>query len=141
MAGLVLVVPIWISVLLVGFVFGVMRDASLWIIEGLLTSPWTARYLEGVGVPVEAVAANGIGALPTAVRWMLGGISAMLTIGVIYALGVVTTNIVGRRIVRAAEAVVGRVPLVKTIYHASKQVLQTFVGESGQAFQRVVSAP
>ncbi|MBK9120387.1 MAG: DUF502 domain-containing protein [Phycisphaerales bacterium] len=140
-AGLVLVVPIWITILLVGFVFGIMRDASLWIIEGLLTSPWTAQLLDRIGLSSQAVQANGIDALPPAVRWGLSGVSALLTVVVLYVLGMVTTNIVGRRIVQMGEAVVNRLPLVKTIYHASKQVLETFARESGQTFQRVVSVP
>lgn len=141
MAGLVLVVPIWITVLLVGFVFGIMRDASLWIIEGLLTSPWTAHVLDGIGVSSDAVQADGLEALPSALRWALSGVSALLTVVVLYVLGMVTTNIVGRRLVHAGEALVDRVPLVKTIYRASKQVLETFAGEAGQTFQRVVSVP
>ncbi|HUU99295.1 MAG TPA: DUF502 domain-containing protein [Phycisphaerae bacterium] len=140
-AGLVLVVPIWITVLLVGFVFGLMRDASLWIVEGLLMSPWTADMLGRVGLSSEAVRADGIEALPSAVRWALAAFSALLTVVVIYVLGMITTNIVGRRIVQTVEALVDRVPFVKTIYRASKQVLETFAGESTQSFQRVVSVP
>lgn len=141
MAGLVLVVPIWVTVLLVGFVFGVMRDASLWIVEGLLASAWTAGLLESIGVASQEVRAGGIDALPAALRWGLSALSALLTVAVLYLLGMVTTNIVGRRLVQTGEAVVDRVPVVKTIYRASKQVLETFAGESGQTFQRVVSVP
>lgn len=141
MAGLVLVVPIWITVLLVSVVFGIMRDSSLWMVEGLLASPWSSLVLGVVGVSSQAVQTTGIDALPPAYRWLLGGPSALLTIVTIYVLGMVTANIVGRRIVHAGEALVDRVPLVKTIYRASEQVLETFAGESAQAFQRVVSVP
>jgi uncharacterized membrane protein len=140
-AGLILVVPIWITVVVIRFVFGLMRDASLWIVEGLLLTPWTAHMLEQIGISSQAIRADGIEALPSAFRWSLGGLSALLTIGVLYVLGMITTNIVGRRIVQAAETLVDRVPFVKTIYRASKQVLETFAGESAQAFQRVVSVP
>lgn len=140
-AGLILVVPIWITILLVGFVFGLMRDASLWIFEALLTSAWTAHVLEQIGVSPQALHSAGIEALPATVRWALGGVSAFLTVVVIYLLGMITTNIVGRRFVQAAETLVDRVPLVKTIYRASKQVLETFAGESRQTFQRVVAVP
>jgi len=140
-AGLILVVPIWITVIVARFVFGLMRDASLWIVEGLLLSPWTTHLLEQAGVSPAAVHADGIEALPSGFRWILGGFSALLTVGVLYTLGMITTNIVGRRIVHAAETLVDRVPFVKTIYRASKQVLETFAGESAQAFQRVVSVP
>lgn len=140
-AGLILVIPIWVSVLLIGFVFGLMRDASLWIVEALLLSPWSASGLESVGISSSAVRSDGIEALPSAAQWILAVFSAFLTIALIYVLGLITTNIVGKRVVHGVEALVDRVPFVKTIYRASKQVLETFAGESTQSFQRVVSAP
>lgn len=39
MAGLVLIVPIWITYVVVTFVFRLMRDASLWLVEAVLLSP------------------------------------------------------------------------------------------------------
>ncbi len=140
-AGMVLALPVWITVLMVRFVFGLLRDASLWIIEALLAGPWATAVREYLGVSAEVIHRSGIDALPAAVRWTLAGLSVLFTLGGIYVLGMITTNIVGRRILSAAEALVDRVPLVKTVYRASKQVLESFTGESAQAFQRVVLAP
>lgn len=140
-AGLILVIPIWITVLLVGFVFGLLRDASLWMVEGLLISPLGLPLLERWNVSAEQLLSKGMVVLPTALQWALSIVSALLTAAAIYSLGVITSNIVGRRLVGAAEAVVDRLPIVKTIYHASKQVLETFAGQSGQSFQRVVLVP
>jgi len=140
-AGLILVVPIWITLLLIGFVFGLMRDASLWIVEGMLTSPTVAALLERLGMSADALHRGGIETLPAAVRWGLAALSVLLTLCVIYLLGMVTTNIAGRQIVQAVESLVDRLPFVKTIYRASKQVLESFAGESAQSFKRVVLVP
>ncbi len=140
-AGLILVIPIWITVILVRFIFALTRDASLWMVEGLLLTPWGAGLLDAWKVSAAALRADGVEALPPAWRWCLGILSVLLTLTTIYVLGVVTTHIVGRRLVGAAEALVDRVPLVKTIYRASKQVLETFAGESAQSFQRVALVP
>jgi len=140
-AGLVVVAPIWITVVLAGFVFGLMRDTSLWFIEALLTSPWATGILEKLGIAEVSPHAGGIESLPPALRWALATLSALLTIASIYVLGMIATNIVGRRLIQAVEAVVDRVPFVKTIYHACKQVLEAFAGESARSFQRVVSVP
>jgi len=140
-AGLILVIPIWITILLIGFVFGMMRDASLWMVEAMLKNPWATGMLRRIGVSAEDLSGGAIETLPLAVRWGLGALAVLLTVLVLYFLGMVTTNIAGRRIVHAVEALVDRLPLVKTIYRASKQVLETFAGESAQSFQRVVSVP
>lgn len=140
-AGLILVLPIWITLLLVGVVFGLMRDASLWLVEGTLVSPWIASLLEQRGVSAEAVRTQGIEALPAAVQWGLAGLSVFLTVAILYVLGMITTNIVGRRIVHSVESLVDRVPIVKSIYRASKQVLETFAGDAAASFQRVVLVP
>lgn len=140
-AGIILVVPIWICLLLLRFVFGMMRDASLWIVKALLKSPWTEAVRDYTGLTNIAAEDGSFESLPFAVRFVLAALSVMLTIALLYVLGMTTTNIVGRRLLRGVETMVDRVPIVKTIYHASKQVLQTFAGESGQSFQRVVSVP
>jgi len=140
-AGLVLILPIWVTLLLAGFVFRLMRDASLWIVEALLLSPWTAAGLEKIGISASLLHDGGIESLPTVARWTLAGFAVLLTIALIYVLGMITTNIVGKRIVNTVEALVDRVPFVKTIYRACKQMLETFAGESTQSFQRVVSVP
>lgn len=140
-AGLILVVPIWITLVLIGFIFGLMRDASLWIVEALLASPSAASLLERIGIAAGAMHEGGIDTLPPAVRWGVGVFSVLLTVFVIYVLGMVTTNIAGRRLVQTVEALVDQLPFVKTVYRASKQVLETFAGESAESFQRVVSVP
>ena len=59
----------------------------------------------------------------------------------LYFFGAIATNVAGKRIVRLGESVVERVPIVPVIYHASKKVLETLVGDSARPFQRVVLAP
>ncbi|MFQ5806179.1 MAG: DUF502 domain-containing protein [Phycisphaerae bacterium] len=44
-AGLLVVLPIWVTILLIKFVFGAMRDSSLWVVEAYLRSPLGAGLL------------------------------------------------------------------------------------------------
>lgn len=63
------------------------------------------------------------------------GFVAMFVI--IYLVGVLTTSIMGRWIVRLGEIVLTKVPLVRAVYTSSKQLVETlFVNRS--AFRRVV---
>ncbi len=140
-AGLVLILPLWIAVLLASFVFRLMRDASLWVIEGFLLSQWGAGLLERWGVNAAALRTQGLDALPTAIQWSLAIVAVILTVALVYACGLVTTNFLGRRVVGLVEAVVERVPLIKTVYRASKQVLESVAGGATQPFQRVALIP
>ncbi|MFH0980633.1 MAG: DUF502 domain-containing protein [Planctomycetota bacterium] len=141
MAGLVLILPIWITFLLVSFVFRLMRDASLWVVEGFLVSRWGAPLLTNWGVTPEALAEGGLDVLPWELRWGVAIYAVLVTVTLLYVLGLVTSNIIGRRIVHAGEAFVDRLPMVKTVYRASKQVLETFAGASAGAYQRVALVP
>jgi uncharacterized membrane protein len=115
-----------------------MRDASLWAVEAALASSVGRPLLESWGVTADRLLHEGHAALPTAVRWSVSIFSVLLTITLLYVIGAITSNLVGRRLVRAVEALVDRLPFVKTVYGALKQVLSTFTGESAQGFQRVV---
>ena len=56
----------------------------------------------------------------------------------IFAAGFLTTSYLGGKFFRFAEALVERIPLVRGIYQAIKQIVQTMVSKEGQSFKRVV---
>lgn len=56
----------------------------------------------------------------------------------IYLLGTLATNLVGRRILQFGEEVLLRVPVVKVVYRASKQVVNAFQRPNSRAFKEVV---
>ena len=140
-AGLILIIPVAITFWVVRFIFSLLRDASFWAIELFLQSPAGARVLQGWGVTSELLRDKGLEALPTTLQWALACLAVLLTLLLLYVLGGVTTNVAGRQAVRAVEAIVSRLPVVKTVYGASKKVLDGFTSETGMAFQRVVLIP
>jgi len=79
--------------------------------------------------------------LPERIEWGIAILSVLLTITILYAVGLFTANIFGRRLVEMFERFVARVPMVKTVYRASKQILTTLTGEQTQNFQRVALVP
>lgn len=56
----------------------------------------------------------------------------------VYTLGVLATNMVGRRILSLGEKVLLRVPVVRVIYKASRQVVSAFERQERSAFRSVV---
>ena len=66
------------------------------------------------------------------------GLGALLTLMVVFLTGLVTTNIVGQKLVRFWEGVLARIPVVKSIYYSVKQVSDTLFSGSGVAFRKVL---
>ena len=65
-------------------------------------------------------------------------ISLLILLVMIYMLGALATNIVGRRVLSLGERLVLRLPFVKVIYSVSKQVVAAFQGQGSKAFKSVV---
>lgn len=142
-AGLLVVLPIYITYLIVRFVFEVMRDSSLWVVEWFLHSRWVEqvmqRYIDSGWR--SSLQTNSLSELPLGWQWGIWVFAVFLTIFILYFIGLLTANMLGRRLVGAVDLVLDRLPLVKSIYRASKQILSTFSTERKQNFQRVAIFP
>ena len=66
------------------------------------------------------------------------GLGALLTLLVVLLTGLVTTNIIGQKLVRFWERALSRIPVVKSIYYSVKQVSDTLFSGSGVAFRKVL---
>jgi uncharacterized membrane protein len=66
------------------------------------------------------------------------GLGALLTVIVVFVTGALASNILGRRLLRFWESVLGRIPVVKTIYSGVKQVSDTLFAPGGQAFSKAL---
>src|SRR3989304_1864497 len=58
-AGLVLVLPVWVTYLLVRFIFELMRDTSLWVVDWYLQH-WGDTFVKAWGGSAEKFAAEGV---------------------------------------------------------------------------------
>lgn len=52
--------------------------------------------------------------------------------------GMLAANLFGRRLVSIGESILGRIPVVRTIYSSIKQVLETVLTSNSKAFRKVV---
>lgn len=71
----------------------------------------------------------------TPLMFLLGLILFFLAL---YFTGAFATHFIGRQIIKYAEAIVDRMPIVKSIYGTSKQIVQTATIPGKGAFKRVV---
>ncbi|MEW6249491.1 MAG: DUF502 domain-containing protein [Planctomycetota bacterium] len=143
--GLIIVLPILLSIWVVKIVFYWLRDASMWVLVWALESEWFAAHV--LHQPAARDADGQKQSLEAFLRvhplwdWGLDIFSVLLTFVLLYVVGVFAANIFGRRILDFFDRLMERVPLVKTVYRATKQILVTFSGDQTQNYQRVVLIP
>ena len=66
------------------------------------------------------------------------GLGILLTLLLVYLLGIFVTNVLGKRFLHWLETLIKNIPLVNTIYKTIKQIIQAFTGTSEKKFQSVV---
>lgn len=82
------------------------------------------------------------GLLDPIIQGMLGrripGLGFLATVAIIFLVGTLTTNIIGRKLVAMTEGLLLRIPLVKNVYGASKQLFDAITLPGRGAFRQVV---
>ena len=69
------------------------------------------------------------------------GLGVVLTVVTVLVTGVLASNILGQRLLLFWENILGRIPVVKTIYSGVKQVSDTLFAPGGQAFRKALLVP
>lgn len=120
--GLLTFVPLWLTWLVFKFIF---------------------TFLSHVGAPFVVGLFSGLSAVfPSAAAWLsqewFQSIIAFIgTVLALYLVGFATNRVFGQRLLEAFEAMIGRIPLVQTIYGGSKK-LMTMLSTKPAGTQRVV---
>ena len=66
------------------------------------------------------------------------GLGLIVGLIIIFVTGLIATNVFGKKIIAYGESIVIKIPLVKQLYSATKQIIDAFSVQSQDAFQRVV---
>ena len=67
------------------------------------------------------------------------GLGILLVLLCLYLIGLIVSNVIGKRFFRLLEQVSQRIPLIKVIYQLGKQLSESFSGEKGkEVFKKVV---
>lgn len=112
LAGLVVWLPILATFGILRFIVDLL-DQTI----SLLPTAYQPEQLFGVHIP---------------------GLGVVLSLVLLLVTGIIATNIIGQRLVRWSEAILDRIPLVRSIYNASKQVIQAIFATNSQAFRKVL---
>jgi uncharacterized membrane protein len=120
--GFFTLAPLWVTWLVLDFLFSLLAKAGAPFLRGL------ARALQ----PVSKSLADWL--LNPAVQYVL---AALVTLAGFYAVGLLTSLVLGRRLIGFLERQFSRVPLVQSIYGATKRFLQS-LQQAPTSGQRVV---
>lgn len=110
--GLLVIVPGVITAWVLAWFVGTL-DVTL----AILPEAWQPDRLLGFHVP---------------------GFGALLTLTILLVVGALASNFAGRKLVQWGDALVSRIPVVRSIYSSVKQVSDTLFSESGNAFRTAV---
>ncbi len=92
------------------------------------------RFADNTVKPLIPRAYNPETYLPFAIP----GLGIVFAILMLTMLGALAANILGRSLLSGGERLVARLPLVRNIYNALKQLIETFVAQRRNSFKEVV---
>ena len=62
----------------------------------------------------------------------------ILTIIFLYAIGIIVSNVLGKRLYKLFETILQNIPLINKIYATVKNITNTFTNRDSKAFEKVV---
>lgn len=72
------------------------------------------------------------------VPFLVKSVSLLIALGVVMAVGWMSTFLFVRKAIAIGEDIVSRIPVVKFFYHTPKEVIRTLTSAKSQTFKRVV---
>ncbi len=112
LAGLVVWLPILVTFVILHFIVDLL-DKTM----ALLPHAYQPEQLFGIHLP---------------------GLGVLLSLMLLLITGIVATNFLGQRLVSWSEAVLDKIPLVRSIYNATKQMIQAIFATNSHAFRKVL---
>jgi uncharacterized membrane protein len=121
-AGILTFIPIWVTIWVISFLVGLLVSLGSPIVSASLSrlrqqSPTLA---DGFSAP-----------------WFQATISIAIVLAALYVLGEIATAVAGRRLLAAFDYLMARIPIVQSIYGATRQLVASFQNKPGGS-QRVV---
>ena len=111
-AGLLIWLPIMITVWVVRFLSGILDQSLV-----LIPPPWRPEALFGRYIP---------------------GLGTILSLLLLLVTGVLVKNLFGRQMVQGLENLIRRIPVIGPVYGGAKTFSETVLADKGRSFKQVV---
>ena len=112
LAGLLVLVPLAITLAVLNWIVSTLDRTLL-----ILPVAWHPDRLLGFHLP---------------------GFGVLLTLGIVLLMGAVASNFLGNKLLMLGNALLRRIPIVRSIYSSVKQVSDTLFSEKGNAFRKAL---
>lgn len=112
LAGLLVLVPLAITLAVLNWIVGTLDQTLL-----ILPVAWHPDRLLGFHLP---------------------GFGVLLTFGIVLLMGALASNFLGKKLLLVGNALLRRIPIVRSIYSSVKQVSDTLFSENGNAFRKAL---
>jgi uncharacterized membrane protein len=113
--------------LIAGLLVWVPLGITIWVLHFLVTSLDSILWVFPDWLRPESL-----------VGFHVPGIGVVIAFLILLATGVLAANFLGQRLIGAWEAVLTRIPFVKSIYSSVKQVSDTLLSPQGNAFRKAL---
>ena len=114
-AGLLVWLPIAVTIWLIGYII----NATDWL-ANLVPQTWQPENYIGFNIP---------------------GQGFIIAIIVLLITGIFAANMLGRKFLEAWDSLLGRIPVVKSIYSSVKKVSESLLSDNARSFQTPVLIP
>jgi uncharacterized membrane protein len=108
------------------FITGLIVTVPL--IISVFALAWIFRIVDGFAAPLVS----------ERLGWRIPGLGLLVTALLVLLVGVVATNVAGKRILQRAESWLLHIPLFKTVYAPVRQLVAAFSPDNEYGFKRVV---
>jgi len=113
--------------LIAGLLVWVPLGITIWVITSLVSTLDQTLLLVPTPLRPEAL-----------VGFHIPGLGVLLSFVILWITGVIAANFFGARLIRVWESLLGRIPVVKSIYSSVKQVSDTVLSDQGTAFRKAL---
>jgi uncharacterized membrane protein len=119
MAGLVALAPLVITIMLISWLVNFANRALRWLPPQFNPDIWAGMHIPGLDVLI----------------------ALLCVLAVVMLIGMLTTNFIGGHVMRWIDALMDRIPIIRSIHSAVRQLMEAMLMGSGKAFQEVVLVP
>ncbi|MFO1323477.1 MAG: DUF502 domain-containing protein [Burkholderiales bacterium] len=113
--------------LVLGLLVWVPLGITIWVLHALVTTLDQTLLLFPEGAQPDRI-----------LGFHMPGFGVLLSFAILLVTGVVAANFFGARLILFWEGILGRIPVVKSIYSSVKQVSDTLLSDSGNAFRKAL---
>ena len=117
---------------------GIFKHLKRYIFRGLLAVIPLGLTAFAIKIFYTTIDKRITGLIAEIIGFSFPGLGVLLLVAVLYFLGLIVSNVMGRQIFGLLDRIANRIPLVKTTYNVGRQLSSTFSLPEKQVFRRAV---